>query len=112
NLACFAPWRESSLLIASFMSNSKCLHLRGATLAIPCEHNLCLRDNPSHGKTFRRPDAGENRGDRLRCWCRVISSKGLPKHRTEFLPESHPVLLRCDRPTQREIFHAPQWASR
>src|SRR5262245_49553556 len=33
NLACFAPWRESSLLIASFMSNSKCLHLRGTTLA-------------------------------------------------------------------------------
>src|SRR5215831_7174725 len=33
NLTCFAPWRESSLLIASFMSNSKCLHLRGTTLA-------------------------------------------------------------------------------
>src|SRR5262245_34274968 len=33
NLACFAPWRESSLLIASFMSDSKCLHLRGTTLA-------------------------------------------------------------------------------
>src|SRR5262245_27341762 len=32
NLACLAPWRESSLLIASFMSNSKCLHLRGTTL--------------------------------------------------------------------------------
>src|SRR5262245_14193913 len=32
NLACFAPWRESSLLIASFMSNSKCLHLTGITL--------------------------------------------------------------------------------
>src|SRR5215831_13682587 len=34
NLACFAPLRESSLLIASFMSNSKCLHLRGTTLAL------------------------------------------------------------------------------
>src|SRR5262249_49961383 len=32
NLAYFAPWRESSLLIASFMSNNKCLHLRGTTL--------------------------------------------------------------------------------
>src|SRR5262245_55487030 len=31
NLAYFAPWRESSLLIASFMSNNKCLHLRGTT---------------------------------------------------------------------------------
>src|SRR5215467_4533264 len=33
NLACFAPWRESSLLIASFMSNNECLHLRGTILA-------------------------------------------------------------------------------
>src|SRR5215467_7996384 len=29
NLACFAPLRESS-----FLSNSKCLHLRGTTLAL------------------------------------------------------------------------------
>src|SRR5262245_33167952 len=34
NLACFAPWRESSLLIASFLSNNKCLYLRGTTLVV------------------------------------------------------------------------------
>src|SRR5262245_25149653 len=70
-----------------------------------------LRGIPSRGSISRRPDAGENRADRLRCWCKVISSTGLPKHRTEFLRESYPVLLRRDRPTHREIFHAPQWAS-
>jgi hypothetical protein len=35
NLACFAPWRESSPLIEispDVMSNNKCLHLRGTTL--------------------------------------------------------------------------------
>ena len=37
NLACFAPWRESSPLIEispHVMSNNKCLHLRGTTLVI------------------------------------------------------------------------------
>jgi hypothetical protein len=36
NLACFAPWRESSPLIEispHVMSNNKCLHLSGTTLA-------------------------------------------------------------------------------
>src|SRR5215813_2195627 len=41
NLACFAPWRESGLLIASFMSNSKCLHLRGTKLEGACGKYIC-----------------------------------------------------------------------
>src|SRR5215467_3433329 len=52
NLACFAPWRESSLLIASFMSNSKCLHLRGTTLAAAC--SLQRRYFAAEGVDFSR----------------------------------------------------------